>query len=322
MYNIDWDIRFNKDGKKSKLGIVEQIEIECSVDNLADTANITLPEAVFNIPLDFENKVARGTEILIRLGYNGNMVNEFTGYVLDIRAVDSSLKIVCEDALFLFRKDVKDVELKPTTLAKIAQYVVNQIDRSYTVKCDYGISYEKFVIHQATGYDVLKKLVEETKANIYFNTEKKELHIHAPYLEKGGDVSYSMQMNIETSSLEYKRASDKKIEVTVESTDLNGKVKSITTGSTGGDKTTIKVAAMSDADMKKIGNAELLKRSYDGYDGTFDAWLVPFVQPTYTARIKDIDYPDKTGRYYVVSVKTSVSASGAVRTITPGLKLS
>lgn len=299
-----------------------EVEIECSVDNLADTAIITLPEAVYNMPLNFEGKIGRGTEVTIKLGYNADLKTEFVGYIQDIRNTDSSLKIFCEDALFLFRKNVKDIELKPTSLPKIAQYVINQIDRSYTLKCDYDIAYEKFVIHQATGYDVLKKLAEETKANIYFDTEKKELHIHPPYVEKGRDVYYSMQKNIETSSLEYVRALDKKIEVTVESIDVNGKVKSITVGATGGDKTTIKVGAMSEANMKKIGNAELIKRSFDGYEGTFDTWLIPFVRPTDSARIKDEDYTDKTSRYYVVAVKTNVSASGGVRTVTPGIKLS
>ena len=206
-------------------------------------------------------------------------------------------------------------------MKSIARLLVDQIDPSYTVLCDYDIAYEKFVVHQATAYDVLKKLQSETKANIYFNTEKKQLHIHPPYVEKGGEVRYSMQRNIEQSSLEYKRAIDKKIEVTIESTDIKGNTKKITSGTTGGDKVTIKMGSMSEADMRKIADAELLKRSADGYEGSFDAWLVPFVQPTYSAIVKDSDYPYKDGRYYVVSVTTNFSESGGKRTVQLGVKL-
>lgn len=321
MYTMDWNIVFDNNGKQFKLGILSECEIECSVDNLADVATIVLPDAVMNQVLNIENKIGRGTQVMIQLGYDGDLKTEFDGYVQEITTNDSTLKILCEDALFLFRVSVPDVELKPSSLKNIAQYLIDKIDPSFTLSCDFDISYEKFVIHQATGYDVLKKLQEETKANIYFDTINKVLHVHAPYVEIGGVVKYSMQRNIEKSSLEYKRAIDKKVEITVERTDSKGKVKSITAGTTGGDKITLKVGPMSEADMQKVAAAALKKNSFDGYSGSFDGWLIPFVKPTYSAIIEDTDYPYKTGRYYVIGVKTSFSESGGRRTITPGIKL-
>ena len=315
---MDWNIVFDN---KFKLGILAECEIESSVDNLADIATIILPEAVMNEVLNIESKIKRGSTVKIELGYDGKLKTEFEGYVQEITTNDSTLKIVCEDALFVFRVGVSDIELKPTSLKKIAQYLVDKIDPSFTVSCDYDISYEKFVIHQATGYDVLKKIQEDSKANIYFDTANKVLHIHPPYVEVGNTVKYSMQRNIEKSSLEYKKAADKKVEVVVESTDLKGKVKSITTGTTGGEKINLKVGAMSEADMQKVADAAIKKTSFDGYSGTFDAWLIPFVKPTDSVIIDDSDYPYKKGRYYVISVKTSFSESGAKRTITPGIKL-
>ncbi len=322
MYNIIWDIKFKTDGVTYSLQTVASIDIECSVDNLADTATITLPEAVMNQVLNIGDQVKRGSEVVIKAGYDKTLVTEFIGYVQDIVTNDSSLKIKCEDALFLFRKGVKDVELKPTSLPKIAQALIDQIDPTFKLVCDYDITYEKFVIHQATGYDVLKKLAEETKANIYFNTEKKELHIHPPYLEKAGEVIFSMQVNIEKSSLEFKKALDRKVEVTVESTNLKGKVESETVGTTGGDKITIKVGSVDVASRIKIANAELLRRSADMYEGSIDTWLIPFVQPTYSAKIKDEDYPDKDGKYYVTGVTTSINESGGKRAVKIGVKLS
>lgn len=321
MFTMDWNIVFDTNGKKLKLGLLAECEIVCSVDNLADTATIVLPEAVMNQVLNLENKISRGSGVLIQLGYDGNLETEFEGFVQDITTNDSTLKIVCEDALFLFRVGVKDVELKPSSLKKIAQYLIDKIDPTFKLSCDYDISYEKFVIHQATGFDVLKKIQEETKANIYFDTTNKTLHIHPPYVEKSGTVRYSMQRNIEKSTLEYKKAIDKKVEVTVESTDSKGKVKSVTTGTTGGEKITWKVGSMSEADIKKVADATLKKNSFDGYTGSFDGWLIPFVKPTYSAIIEDQDYPYKDGTYYVVGVKTNFSESGGVRTITPGIKL-
>ncbi|MBS7234157.1 hypothetical protein KHA90_24450 [Flavobacterium psychroterrae] len=322
MYNITWNIRFKTDGKGYSLQTVDSIDIECSVDNLSDTAIITLPEAFMNQVFNIGNEVKRGSEVIIKAGYDDDLKTEFVGFVQDVVNNDNSLKIKCEDALFLFRKSVKDIQLKPTSLSKIGQLLIDQIDKSYKLVCDYDITYEKFVIHQATGYDVLKKLAEETKANIYFNTEKKELHIHPPYLEKGGDVVYSMQRNIENSSLEFKKAIDRKVEITVEKTNLSGKIEKYTTGTTGGDKITLKVGSVSTADLKKIANAELIRRSADMYEGSIDTWAIPFVQPTYSAKIKDEDYPEKDGKYYVVAVTTAINESGFKRTLKLGVKLS
>lgn len=321
-FDMTWDIWFYGPKGNYQLRTLKECEVFCSVDNLVDTATITLPEAVLNAVLKVQDKIARGARIVIKYGYNNNNVKEFEGFVNDITTNNNVLKIECEDALFLFRVQVKDIELKPTSVKKIAEYLVSQIDPTFKVVCpEYDLAYEKFVIHQATGYDVLKKLQEETKANIYFNTAKKELHIHPPYIEKGGDVVYSAQKNIRSAALEYKKASDRKVEITVERTGIDGKVKSFKKGTTGGDSVTLKVGAFSDAAVEKIVDAELLKRNADGYEGSIDTWLIPFVAPTFTAKYSDEDYPEKTGKYYVVSVKTNFSEAGGKRTVQLGVKL-
>ncbi len=321
-FNLTWDIWFYNESGKYQLRTLKECEVFCSVDNLVDTATITLPEAVLNTVLKVQDKIGRGTKMVIKYGYDYNLVKEFEGYIKEITTDNGSLKIECEDALFLFRVAVKDIQLKPTTVKKIAEYLVSQIDPSFKVVCpEYNLGYEKFVIHQATGYDVLKKLQEETKANIYFDTAKKELHIHPPYIQKGGDVLYSAQKNIRSASLEYKKAIDRKVEITVERTGIDGKVKSFKKGTTGGDSVTLKVGAMSDEAANKVADAELLKRSADGYEGSIDTWLIPFVAPTFTAKYIDEDYLDKTGKYYVISVKTNISASGGKRTVQLGVKL-
>lgn len=320
--DIDWNIEFNNKGKRTRLALMAEVEIVKDVDNLADVATIVLPESIMNDVLNFEDKIGRGTEVKVEMGYNGNLETEFVGYIRDITVNDSSLKILCEDALFLFRVSVPDKELKTVTLRQVAQYIVDHVDPSFRVDSTYDISYEKFTVHQATGYDVLKKLQEEAKGNFTFDTENKILHIHPPYIEKGGEVFYSMQENIEESSLEYQNKLDYKLEVTVESTDIKGNVRKITAGSTGGDKITLKVGSMSEASMKEVADSALKKQNAAGYEGSFDTWLVPYVSPTYSARIKDEDYPEKTAYYYVKSVTTSLSESGGKRTITPGIKLS
>lgn len=180
MYGLSYDIQFNNGGRKFKLRLLASVNIKKSVDNLADTATIILPESILNSVLNIESKINRGTAVTIRLGYDNNLKNEFLGYITEITNNSNALVINCEDALFLFRKAIQDKIFKPAPLGKIAEYIVAQIDPSYKVICDFDFTYEKFTIYQTTAYEVLKKLLEEIKVNIYFNTELKELHIHAP----------------------------------------------------------------------------------------------------------------------------------------------
>lgn len=322
MYQLNWDINFKTKDGNWNLGILAECLIEKSVKNLTDTATIILPEADMNQVLRIQDYISRGDEVTIKLGYDANLETEFIGYVKEITTNDSSLQILCEDALFLFRKGIPNKEFKPATVKQIAQYVVSNIDQSFKVVCEYNIPYDKFTIYQATGFDVLAKLQEETGADIYFDMKSKELHIHPAYTRKAGEANYSMQWNIENSSLEYKSANDRKVEVTVESVGLDGKTISKTVGQTGGEKITKKVGRMSASAIKIIADTEYENKMSPGYEGSFDAWLIPFVEPSFSVWIDDRDYHYKNGLYYAESVTTSFSENGGKRTITPGIKLS
>ncbi|SEG39492.1 hypothetical protein SAMN05421847_2190 [Halpernia humi] len=322
MYQLNWDISFrNKEGIYN-LGILAECQIEKSVKNLADFATIILPEADMNKVLRVQDFIKSGDEVKIRLGYDSDLSLEFEGFVKEIITEDSSLKISCEDGLFLFRKGIPNKEFKPATVKQIAQYVVQNINPGYKVVTDYDLVYDKFTIYQATGFDVLAKLQEETGADIYFDMKNKALHIHPAYLRKSGEADYSFQHNIETSSLEYKSAEFRKVEVTVESVGLDGKTISKTVGQTGGEKITKKVGRLSSNAVKIIADTEYKNRMAPGYEGTFDAWLIPYVEPSFTIGIYDDDYLYKDGRYYTESVVTNFSESGGKRTVTPAIKLS
>lgn len=320
MYTLDFEIYFKTEKDGFFLGSVESIEINADVDNLADTAKIVLPATVLNRVIELENKIKRGSEVTIKLGYDNDLNTEFVGYVQKI-TTDNKLIIHCEDALFLFRVAVPDTELKNVTVKQIAEYLVKNVDSSFTVNCDYGIKYEKFTIHKASAFDVLKKLQEETNGNIYFDQHQKILHIHPAYVEKGKDVYYSFHNNIENANLEYKTKEDKKVEVTIEKTNITGKIQKITVGSTGGEKIYKKVGAMDNEGLKKSAESLLVRAMSEGYEGTFDGWLIPFTQPTDSAHIEDLDYQYKNGSYYVKAVTTKFSKSGGVRTVKIGRRL-
>ena len=305
-------------GNDYKLGLLESVEIHKSVDLLADTAVIKVPGAVYNQALDIEDKVKVGDRVTIKLGYD-NPVTEFEGYLQRIDTDDGFLTFNCEDGIFLMRKPVPDKQFNKTTVKEIAEYCLSEIGMK-DLNCSCDVSYEKFVIKNANAYDVLKKIQDDTKANIYMKGT--QLNIHPPYIEKGGDVYYDFAKNIESSDLKYRNKDDRRFEVTVEGVGLDGKKQTVNVGVTGGEKRTVIVSSpMSPDDLRKRGEAEMKYLTYDGYEGSITGWMIPFVEPTYSAHIHDREYEYKNGSYYVVSVTTVFSENGGSRKVALGIKL-
>jgi hypothetical protein len=316
MYNINWHITIGN----YKLLLLESAEVHASVDLLADTATIELPGSNLNKKLDVEAKIKLGDKVLIEMGYNDDLLTEFEGYVERIGTDDGTITLNCEDGIYLTRKPITDKVLKLSTVKDVAQYIASEIG-GFTVECDYNFTYDKFVISRATGYDVLKKLQEETKANIYMLGDV--LHIHPAYIEKFGDVTYDFARNIEKSDLTYKRADERKFEIEVEGIMPDSKRVTEIVGTPGGDRRTIKMYGVSDkASLKARGEEELKRLSYDGYEGSITCWLLPVCRPGYSAKIIDVDYPEKEGGYYVVAVTTLISQGGGVRKVQLGKRLS
>jgi hypothetical protein len=302
-----------------KLGLLESVEIHKSVDLLADTAVVTVPGVVYNQALDIEDKVKVGNAVTIQLGYDDNLVTEFEGFLQRIDTDDSRLTFNCEDGIYLTRKPVRDKQFGKTTVKEIAQYCLSEIGMK-DLNCTYDIGYEKFVIKNANAYDVLKKLQDDTKANIYMKGT--ELNIHPAYIEKGGDVQYDFAVNIESSDLKYRNSDDRKFEVTVTGVGLDGKKQTVTIGVTGGEKRSITVSSpMSRDDLQKRGESEMKYLTYTGYEGSITGWLAPYVEPTWSAHMHDKEYEYKTGSYYVISVTTTFSENGGSRKVELGRKL-
>jgi hypothetical protein len=304
------------------LNTIDSVNIVKSVETLSDLCTIILPASVLNQSVNIEEYIKEDDEIIIWLAYDSTFEIEFKGFVNDITISNSSLSISCEDSLHVFKKELSNVELTNLSLKAVLAHVVKEVDPNFTVKCDYDFNYDKYVIYKATGLDVLKKIQEETKANVYF--KDKVLHVHPQYSEifNTTPVIYDFTKNIEKSNLTYKTADQRKYLLEVESVAADGSRITTTVGKPGGDKRSVKVFGITDiASLKKRAEEELKLVAYAGYEGNFTAWLWPHVEPGYKVRILDNEYLERTGNYYVVAVDTKFSSSGAERTITLGYKI-
>ena len=318
MYTMIYDITVGD----YRLGMLDKVEIHRSVELLADTATVTLPASVYGVALQVEDRLSRGDEVRIRLGYEeSGLQEEFAGYLQRISTDGGNLTLHCEDSMYLFRVALPNAALKEVTLDKLLRHVVDGVGMSdVSISCTYSWKYQKFVINNATGFDVLKKVQEECGADIYLIDDT--LHVHPPGEKMDKERYYDLALNVEREDLTYRRAEDKKVRVVVKALLPDGKVKEIEVGTTGGEKFEVKCATSDEASMRMRGEAEVLRRSFDGYEGSITGWLIPMCRPADSVMLHDADYTYKNGTYFVSSVTTEFSKEGGRRKIDLGFKLS
>ena len=314
MYLLNWHIIIGK----YKVKTLTEVKITTSVLNLSDTATITMPGQYLNTWRKIEDKVHVGDAVTIQLGYDNDLETEFTGYLKRISRDDNSLVLECEDALWLTNKAVADKEYKTVTLKALLTEILAQVDPEMTVECDYDFTYEKMVVFKSTALDVLKKVHEDTKANIWF--EGKTLHVHPVYQQAKGDkpVIYDTEVNVQSNELKWKDATDKKVMVEVKYIASDGTLSTKQYGVSGGERVTRYVNA-TDNDLMKAAENEYNLWNYSGYEGSLTGWLVPVVKAGGSVRLRDKERPE--GVYYVTGVEIEFGRNGAKRKVTLGRKL-
>ena len=315
MYLLNWHITIGKYSVQT----LKEVKITTSVLNLSDTATIEMPGQYLNTWRRIEDKVHVGDAVTIRLGYGNDLETEFTGYLKRISRDNNSLKLECEDALWLTNKAVADMEYKSISLKELLTGILAQVDPEMTVECDYDFTYEKMTVFKSTALDVLKKVHQDTKANIWF--EGKTLHVHPVYQQLKGDkpVIYDTEVNVQSNELKWKDATDKKVMVEVKFTKPNGELSKQEYGVSGGEKVTRYVGASSEEDLKKAAENEYNLWNYSGYEGSLTGWLVPVVKAGGSVRLRDKERPE--GVYYVTGVEIEFGQNGAKRKVTLGRKL-
>ena len=304
--------------------LITAVSVKMDVTQLANTATVELPATAFKRRLAQVADIRRGQKVEIRLGYDDRNEVEFDGYVNRRTDKDGGMIVECEDAMFLFRQTqmANQEFVNPTMkslLGKVAQAVGGiKVD----TKLDY--SYEKFVFQNASAFDVLKKIQEETKAHVYLTTDN-VLHVEPQYIEKSSKVvKYSFQANIcrDGLNLTWTDTTENPLIVEVEGTGkVNGKVTkvTVTSGKAGGDRIKEKIRGIVDKKtLQSIADDMLASRNHIGFEGSFDAWLRPFVTAGDFVELIDDEDGTRNGKYYVKSVETTFDSGGGKRKINLG----
>lgn len=297
---------------------VSSVEITKSVDELTDTAIITLP-ARFKVRQDekyveTDEAIKVGDPVTITLGYERyyNGV-EFRGYVSKVNP-KIPIEIHCEDATWLLkRKNINKAWNQPVQLKEILHEVVK--DTSIKLAANVPeMKIDKFIIQNANANQVLQTLKSDYGLSIYLN-DNEELYIGLQQLNNiHQEVAYDLNYNLVENNLEYKTEESRKIKVRYTYIDKENKKKTVEVGDPDGEIRTFHTSIISDeAKLKEMAKAELIRLKYEGFSGNVKSFLIPFATRGMTAKIINKLKPKQEGKYFINKVVTTFSDQGARR---------
>lgn len=298
------------------------VKIERSPYLISDTAIITLPlEAIFSNKYrgTIHKEIKMGDKVVIRLGYDDSLREEFTGYIKDVSATDKTV-VICEDQLFLIRKPLENKLFKNAKLVNIAAYIAGAGGLKLS-KLIPDIEIESFLIKDITAAQALLKLKDGYGLQAYIDYEG-ALFIGLPYLYNTGNIVLDLRKNVIKSDLIFKESDEIKYKIKAVSILKNNKRIEVEAGDEDGDLRTLYFYGIgSEPELKKIAANELAKYKYSGYRGNLTTFGDPFSRFGMSAIVRDDNYPDRDGAYYIESVKINYGAGGFRRIIELGIKL-
>lgn len=321
MYKIDWKITI--DGRD--LRILDSVEITRDTENLTDSAVIKLPSWVYNRYIKDVDTIKRDQTVSISLGYDGDLHQEFSGYIRSVERDPSGLVINCQDEIYKFNQTkMEDKPYDKPTVKDLLNIVIKTVQPDLKLNCKYDFAYDKFTIKNATALDVLKTIQDECHCMMYIKDGV--FNVTPPYItpESTKIVRYDTSKNVMADgySLKYKDKEDRKLKVTAKGKDKTGKELTAERGE-GGDTETFDYKGIATQEMlDSIADNMYAAKSFSGYEGGFQAWYLPLVSKGDTADIADPNDPDRNGKYFIKSVVTTCSSGGITRKITLGKKLS
>ncbi len=294
------------------------VQVESGYELLTDRATIVLPR---NVP-DFDKKnvkdvFVKGRPVTIQLGYNGDNVTEFTGYITRVSA-DMPIKIELEDEMYQLKKlpvhlSTKSIGL-PDFIKKIAPGYQTDV-------AEWQMPPQRHI--HTTAAKVLDYLKSEYNLFSYF--KGKTLVVGKIYDDDTGEpVRLHLEQNTKSraNDLKYRDKDEVLIKIKAVSTLHNGQKIEVEVGDDNGTEQRLSYYGIEvKAELKKAAQRDYEKYKVSGFDGSLTTFGQPYITHGMKVTLESDQYPDRNGTYYVDKTVTEWSnSSGYQRKLKLGKK--
>lgn len=309
-----------------KFSRVHSVEIESDMRRLEDTALIKMPTTArlvrageFVTEVETAKAFSVGDEVVIKLGYDGELHEEFHGFVRKIRP-NTPLEIECEDATFLLKRKNLKQAWKAVDLRTLLDFILS--GTGITLEGEPPtVNFTHFYLRDVSAAKALQKLKDEYGLTMYFKSFKK-LFVGISSDDDGTTVKYRFGENVIDQDLEWTDEADVKLKVKAVNVDIHNTQTSVEVGDEDGEQRTLFFYDLPNtADLKRRAQEEIKKYRYSGYRGSFNTFLLPVVRVGNVAQVEDPNFPERAGKYLVEKITVSYGDGGGRRKVTPGLKI-
>lgn len=290
---------------------VAQVEVRTSVYDLCQSATITLPRNVAQFKRSsIRDLVRRGDEVVIRLGYDGDLREvDFTGFATSVGA-DVPIVIECRDALWKLLQQPFSKSYKEAHVPTVVRDLVGDAFKVQAMDATVG----PLRIPKARKADAFKALCDEFGLVTYLKGDT--VFCGVLFAANAGTAVYDLERTVRSSNLKYRLADEVSLKVTAKSLLRDGTDVTAEVGDPDGEARTLNYYGItSKAELEKLARADIEKFKYDGFEGSFSGFGIPFCQYGDKVELRSSDYPERNGHYLAESVTVSFGPDGFQRDI-------
>ena len=311
-YTMCSKITFPKTDKRGELvlHIVSSCTITSAWKQLTDTAEVVLPRKIRTFEgMQLQEVFNPGDPIRIALGYNGELTEEFIGYVLSVsRGIPVTIR--CEDEMYKLKRKTVSYSRKSITLGQMLKDLIPE----YEIETSYGktelgaVRYSNMLV-SAILDDIQKK------TGLYCFFRNNVLHVGNAYSDKELEsVNIHLERNAVSQDLQQ---SGGDYEVTAIALLNDGKKMEAQAGTKGAESFRFTLDSKDEkitADVLK----ETAKRIYENlkkqkYKGGIELFGVPVVRHGMVLELKSEVTPEMDGKYLVEKVEKTFSDNSTYR---------
>ena len=306
---------------------VTSITIMQSIKKLANTATIVVPRAftakIEGKPSSLEKRnitdyIKVEDAVSIKLGYDDQLEEEFTGYITKIGA-DTPLQIECMDEMAMLKKNNFTKVFAKVTLKELLNYIAS----GYTHQVIDDINLGKFTIDNLSGFQVLELL--RKNYGLHGTFKEQVLHVGFPVSMTPTETHrYVMSSNVRarSSDLKFVKKEDIKLLLKAISINTNGTRVFAEYGDKGGAQRTLHFTNKNKSELKKLTEKNYKSLNFDGYQGSIPGWGLPRTKAGDAMEIISLKHKERNGRNLIEGVTIKFNESdGFLRENKISLKL-
>ncbi len=248
-------------------GHIHSAVIKQGINHLTDTACVTISKNYKLKDKSVLDYINAGDAATIKLGYNGLLYEEFTGYVREINT-DIPMVLHLDDEMYQLKQGNFVKAWKEVSLLDM----LTTIAPDYTIDCP-DVNLGKFQIDNASAFKVLQEL--KNQYGFYSWIKESTLHCGFAYDQRenvGSTHVYKFGRNIPKggNKLKFQRKEDYKVKIRAISNKQDGTKLKVEVGSTENNASvrTLNFGDKTKTELKELANQELARLCFDGYGGS------------------------------------------------------